>query len=149
MITIYGYFLWKNSDYLTAKTIYTHAYIRRILRHYYAITFIQIKHSVFDCKVHNHNSHIKVGLFRMLTNYGERSTIRCIEKCKKGNLRPNSIQFWKCGLSCSIIKSTRSRILRMKLWYPILQGSVAFHQGFSLLSLNESSLSLSLLFYFP
>lgn len=36
--------------------------------HHKAIVSIQIKHSVFDCKVHNQKRHEKVGLFRMVTH---------------------------------------------------------------------------------
>jgi hypothetical protein len=35
-----------------------------MLRHYYTIVFVQIKHSVFDCKVRNQKRFDKVGLFR-------------------------------------------------------------------------------------
>jgi len=35
-----------------------------MLRHYYTIVFVQIKHSVFDCKVRNQKRFDKVGRFR-------------------------------------------------------------------------------------
>ncbi|MDD6124873.1 MAG: hypothetical protein PUB56_01255, partial [Paraprevotella sp.] len=42
----------------------------RILSHHKAIVFIQIKHGVFDCKVHKQKRHVKVGSFRMVTFWG-------------------------------------------------------------------------------
>ena len=38
-----------------------------MLSHHKAIVFIQIKHGVFDCKVHKQKRHVKVGSFRMVT----------------------------------------------------------------------------------
>lgn len=43
------------------------SHINRMLPHNYSVVLIQIKHSDFDCKVHNQNRYIKVGLFRMDT----------------------------------------------------------------------------------
>ena len=31
--------------------------------------WLQIKHAVFDCKVHKQKPHVKVGLFRMVTQW--------------------------------------------------------------------------------
>lgn len=52
---------------LPAQTIDPHSHIRRMLRHYYPIVFIQIKHGVFDYKGRNQKHHKKVGLLRMVT----------------------------------------------------------------------------------
>ncbi|MDD5818306.1 MAG: hypothetical protein PUE05_07265, partial [bacterium] len=48
--------------------IHPDTHVAWMLRHDDAIVFIQIKHSVFGCKVHNQKRHLKVGLFRMVTN---------------------------------------------------------------------------------
>ncbi|MDD5816950.1 MAG: hypothetical protein PUE05_00290, partial [bacterium] len=47
--------------------IHPDTHVAWMLRHDDAIVFIQIKHSVFGCKVHNQKRHLKVGLFRMVT----------------------------------------------------------------------------------
>ena len=49
---------------LTTQTIYSHAHIRRVLRHDKSVTFIQIEHRVFERKVRNQKSYMKVGIFR-------------------------------------------------------------------------------------
>ena len=52
---------------LPAHSIYSNTHITRMLSHHKAIVLIQIKHGVFDCKVHKQKRHVKVGLFRMVT----------------------------------------------------------------------------------
>ena len=52
---------------LPAHSIDTNTHITRMLSHHKAIVFIQIKHGVFDCKVHKQKRHVKVGSFRMVT----------------------------------------------------------------------------------
>ena len=56
-----------NGTDLPAHTIDSNTHITRILSHHKAIVFIQIKHGVFDCKVHKQKRHVKVGSFRMVT----------------------------------------------------------------------------------
>ena len=54
---------------LPAHTIDSDTHIARMLIHHKAIVFIQIKHGVFDCKVHKQKRYVKVGLFRMVTMF--------------------------------------------------------------------------------
>ena len=54
---------------LPAHTIDSDTHIARMLSHHKAIVFIQIKHGVFDCKVHKQKRYVKVGLFRMGTMF--------------------------------------------------------------------------------
>lgn len=56
-----------HSAHLTAHPIHPDTHVAWMLRHDNAIVFIQIKHGVFGCKVHNQKRHLKVGLFRMVT----------------------------------------------------------------------------------
>ena len=53
---------------LAVHTINSNTHIARMLSHDKAIVLIQIKHGVFDCKVHKLKRHVKVGLFRMVTH---------------------------------------------------------------------------------
>src|SRR5574344_595441 len=57
-----------NGTDLSAHSIDSNTHITRMLSHHKAIVFIQIKHGVFDCKVHKQKRHVKAGLFRMVTN---------------------------------------------------------------------------------
>ncbi|MDY3891779.1 MAG: hypothetical protein SOZ26_04490, partial [Bacteroidaceae bacterium] len=54
---------------LPAHSIDSNTHITRILSHHKAIVFIQIKHGVFDCKVHKQKRHVKGGSFRMVTEF--------------------------------------------------------------------------------
>ena len=56
-----------NGPDLPAHSIDSYTHITRMLSHHKAIVFIQIKHGVFDCKVHKQKRHVKVDLFRMVT----------------------------------------------------------------------------------
>ena len=53
-----------DQPYLPTQTVDTHAHIGRMLRHDDAVVLIQIKHSVFDCKVRNPRRYVQAGLFR-------------------------------------------------------------------------------------
>lgn len=55
-----------DSAHLATHPVYSDAHVRRILRHNYAVVFIQIKHGVFDCKVRYQKHHVKVGFIRMV-----------------------------------------------------------------------------------
>ena len=56
-----------NGTDLPAHTIDSNTHITRMLSYNKAIVYIQIKHGVFDCKVHKQKRLVKVGSFRMVT----------------------------------------------------------------------------------
>ena len=69
VLNLLGYNIYQamQCNHLPAHTIDSDTHIARMLSHHKAIVFIQIKHGVFDCKVHKQKRHVKAGLFRMVT----------------------------------------------------------------------------------